>query len=291
MPDLQVHHVIFTRVERAYSPRNSSGYQIVYQSPALGREVAQIETRLQCFETGRRGNERYQFFWTEKEQVVLTKSVSLLQPDPDVIDRGQREAFLAHALVVSKEEFDSVHNYPFAIFEAAEQVGLFAEDVEQLVSYLREKAPAERLATPKRKLADGGYLLGGWQLEDLWQLYRLGLQAPALSKQSQSLLLLAEDQNDIYVLLSLMLMLIPPAERGACTFDTCVDGCYPLAGTFWALGSSKGKNHPGLLPIRLSEQRLELKGGGDGFPDPKALTRAARSLEDYAGCARRVNIL
>ncbi len=49
MPVIPIHHVIFTRVERNYSPRNASGYQVVYQSRALVREAAQIEKRLQCF--------------------------------------------------------------------------------------------------------------------------------------------------------------------------------------------------------------------------------------------------
>src|SRR5438046_10616627 len=81
MPDLQIRHVIFTRVERAYSLRNSSGYQIVYQSPTLGRETTQIEKHLQCFQTGGQRSNRYQFFWTGRDQVVLAKSIPLLQPD------------------------------------------------------------------------------------------------------------------------------------------------------------------------------------------------------------------
>src|SRR5215469_956831 len=119
MPDLPIHHVIFTRVERAYSPRNVSGYQIVYQSPALDREVMQIEKRLQCFETGKRGSERYQFFWTDRDQAVVAKTVPLLHPDPEIIDSGQRDAFLAHALVIGQNAFANIKNDPFAVFEAA----------------------------------------------------------------------------------------------------------------------------------------------------------------------------
>lgn len=277
MPDIQIHlhHVIFARVERAFSPRNSSGYQIVYQSPALGKETAQIEKRLQCFETGRRRSERYQFFWTERGQAVLAKSVSLIQPDPDVIDIAQRDAFLAHALIVSKEAFASVRNDPFAICEAAEREDLFAQDVEKLVGYLRQEAPVEKLFVPMRKRAEVSYLLQYWRPEELLKLYQLGLQAPTLRGKQQSILLLAEDQDDIFLLLNVILMLVPPEDRVACTFDTCVDGCYPAAGSFWAMGSSRGKSNPGLLSIRLVEQRLEVKGGDDGLLDPKALVRSA----------------
>ena len=286
MPVIPIHHVIFTRVERTYSPRNTSGYQIVYQSSALDREVAQIEKRLQCFETGKRESERYQFFWTDRDQAVVARTVPLLHPDPEVIDSGQRDAFLAHALVIGHDDFAAVRNDPFAVFEAAKQADLFAEDVEQLVAYLHGEQPAETLATPHRKPGDVAYLLDNWPSDQLARLFDLGLQAPVMSRQSQSLLLLSEDPDALYNLLSLLLWLIPHPTRGSCTFDTFVVGCYPSAGSLWAMGSSKDRPHPGLLPVRLQEQRLVFKGGGDGrFPDPKVLIRAASLIAGSRGCA------
>lgn len=288
MPDLPLHHVIFTRVERAYSPRNTSGYQCVYQSIELGREVTQIEKRLQCFETGRRGSERYQFFWTDQQQAVVTKTVPLLRPDPEIIDASRRDAFLAHALVIGQEAFASVRNDPFAVFEAANLADLFATDVVQLVDYLRAAPPAKVLATPFRKPGDVAYLLDNWPSDELARLFRLGLQAPAMSGQGQSLMLLSEDQDELYNLLFLLLMLIPPSVRGFCTFDTCVDGCYPPAGSFWALGGSKDRLHSGVLAIRLQEQQLVFRGGGDGgFPAPKAPRSSAPLPAGSPGCARK----
>ncbi len=285
MPVIPIHHVIFTRVERTYSPRNASGYQVVYQSRALGREVAQIEKRLQCFETGKRGSERYQFFWTDLDQAVVARTVPLLHPDPEVIDSGQRDAFLAHALVIGRDAFAVVRNDPFAVFETV-KADLFAEDEEQLVAYLRAEPPAETLAIPHRKRGDVAYLLDNWPSDQLARLFHLGLQAPVMSRQSQSLLLLSEDQDTLYCLLSLLLMLIPSPARVSCTFDTFVDGCYSSAGSLWAMGSSKDRPHPGLLPIRLQEQRLVFKGGGDGrFPDPKVLMRAASLIAGSRCCA------
>lgn len=271
MPELPLHHVIFTRVERAYSPRNISGYQLVYQSPALGREVTEIEKRLHCFEIGGRESERYQFFWTEREQAVVTKTVALLLPDPEIIDSNRRAAFLAHALVIERQAFAAVRNDPFAVFEAAEAAHLFAQDEEQLAAYLHSTPPAETLAIPLRKPSSAAYLLDNWPPGEVTRLFALGLQAPAMHRQGQSLLLLSEDQDELYGLLFLLLMLVPPSERGACTFDTCVTGCYPPAGSLWAMGSSKDMPHPGLLSVRLQEQHLVFRGGGDrDVPDPKA---------------------
>jgi len=42
MSDIYIDHILFTRVEKAYSLRNVSGYQVVHQSPGLGSEVGEI---------------------------------------------------------------------------------------------------------------------------------------------------------------------------------------------------------------------------------------------------------
>ncbi|HEY1349290.1 MAG TPA: hypothetical protein VGF67_06665 [Ktedonobacteraceae bacterium] len=286
MPDLPLQHVIFARVERAYSPRNVSGYQIVYQSPDLGLAVTQIEKRLQCFEIDRQGGERYQFFWTQRQQAVLAKTVPLLAPDPEVIDAGRRAAFLAHALVIERQAFATIRNDPFAVFEAARTADLFAQDVEHLVAYLREHPPAHTLATPWRMPGDVAYLLDTWPLQDLAGLFHLGMQTSASGEPGRSLLLLSEDQDELYNLLFLLTFLIPPSRREACTFDTRVDGCYPPVGSFWAMGGSKDRPHPGLLSVHLQDQQLFFKRGGDGsFPYPKALRCAPSSSVVWPGYA------
>src|SRR6185437_13233837 len=105
MQQIQVKHVLFTRVEKAFSPHGASGYQVVYHSPALAPDIAQIEKSIQCFQTNRQQLTRYQFFWSASGQAVLTKSIALISPDREVIDRDQRDAFLVHALVLAQEDF------------------------------------------------------------------------------------------------------------------------------------------------------------------------------------------
>jgi hypothetical protein len=262
MPDVHIEHVIFTRVEKMYSPQGYSGYQIIYQSPSLGTETAQIEKYVQCFLTNKQQMNRYQFFRTAQGQAVFTKSVSLLSPDREVIDRDQRDAFLAHALVVSPEHFARVRNDPFAIFEAAENLHLLAENVEQIVSYLR-KAPPEEIMVPIRKQA--AYLPLDWSKEEIQHLYRLGEAAPDLNEQKKSLLMIAANPEETFRLLSCLLMLLPPSERAACTFDTFVDNCVPSPGSFWTIGSTKAINNSGFVPMRLAEHKAApVKTNGNG---------------------------
>lgn len=260
---LEVHlkHVIFTRVEKAYSPRGVSGYQVVYQSPSLGAGTAEIEKYVQCFLINKQQMNRYQFFWTTKDQAVCTKSVSLISPDREVIDRDQRDAFLTHALVLSREDFARVRNDPFAVFEAAESLGLLTESVQQLVWYLRTTPPPEQISVSTRTQAV--YPLDGWSKEELQRLYRLVEAAPVLNEQNKSILMITADPAETYRLLSSLLILLPLDERAACTFDTFVDNCTPSAGSFWTIGGTRALNNSNFVSMRLSERQIAPVKPGD----------------------------
>ncbi len=266
MPDVQIAHVIFTRVEKNYSSRGYSGYQIVYQSPSLGDEIAQIEKLVQCFSVNKQEMNRYQFFWTANKQAVFTKSISLLAPDKDVIDRNQRDAFLVHALVVSQEHFALVNNDPFAMFEAAENMHLLTENVGQLVAYLRTAPPPELIQVPVRtQIAP---LEQEWSKDEIQIFYEIGEAAPLLSEQKKSILMIAAHPDAIFQLLSSLLILLPPSERAACTFDTFVDNCMPSAGSFWTLGNIRSINNSSLVPMYLAEHKLpalKKSGGGSAY--------------------------
>ena len=211
---------------------------------------------------------RYQFFWTAQGQAVFTKSVSLLSPDREVIDRDQRDAFLAHALVVSQEHFARVRNDPFAIFEAAENMHLLA-NVEQIVSDLRKappeqiKALPEQIEVPIRQQA--AYLSSEWSKDEIQNLYGLGEAAPSLYEQNKSILMIAANPAETFRLLSCLLILLPPSERAACTFDTFVDNCVPSAGSFWTIGCTKAINNSSFVPMRLAEHKVAaIKASGSG---------------------------
>src|SRR5437868_15376922 len=191
MPDVRLQHVIFTRVEKTYSPNGYSGYQIIYQSPSLGAETAQIEKRIQCFQANKQQFNRYQFFWIGQEQAVFTRSISLIAPDPEVIDRNQRDAFLVHALVLSRADFASLRNDPFVVFEMAENTHVLIGNVPQMISYLRrETLLPEQVTIPVRKQT--AVLPTDWSNEQIQQLYNLGEAARTLSEQRKSALMIAD---------------------------------------------------------------------------------------------------
>jgi len=255
MPNLAVKHLVFTRVEPAYSPRRTAGYQTIYYSQDLEPEVEQIEKRLQCYQQSITPGEqriRYQFFWSERRQVVLSKSLTLFSPDRQVIDREGRNAFLAHALIFSQADFASLRNDPFAVFDAAEQAPWFVQSVSQIAALPTSELTKHMEVAPRTQPT---HLPTGWSPQEVHQLYTLGEAAPTLNAQKKALLMVASDPVETFQLLRALFLLLPPAERAACTFDTYVDSCMPPAGTFWTLGATKVLSNSNLLPMRLEEHR------------------------------------
>lgn len=280
---LSVQHLLFSRVEAAYSPQGRNGYQVVYQSASLGKEsTQQIEKRVQCFQTNEQNIDRYQFFWTDQGQAVITKSVRV-EPDREVIDRdGRPGAFIAHALILRKESLARIRNDPFAVIAAAEASHVFAEDVDELVQYIREEPPGDQLTAAVRHhpAVDP---LDGWSEQLLYELYGLARDAASFVQRKESLQFISDSTADITDLLNLTLFMLEAHERPACTFDTHIDNCVPPAGIFWAVGGTKRISNPGIHAIYIDEPRIEAKIGRQ--LNPKATPYSAwmrHSLTSYA---------
>jgi len=255
MPNLAVKHLVYTRVEPAYSPRLNPGYQVIYHSQDLEAEAKQIENRLQCYQQSIIPGEqriRYQFFWSERGQVVLSKSLRLFSPDRQVIDREGRDAFLAHALILRQADFADLRNDPFAVFDAVEQAPWFVKSVPQIAALRTSGLPELIEVTPRTRPTQ---LPNGWSPQELQQLYTLGEAAPTLNVQKKALLMVASDPVETFQLLRALFLLLLPAQRATCTFDTYVDNCMPPAGVFWTLGATRVLSNSNLLPMRLEEHR------------------------------------
>jgi hypothetical protein len=239
MEMLAIHHLIYSRVEPEYSLKGFSGFQTVYCSPAIQRDAAEIEARLQCYVPDTTpaglGAAEHQYFWTVTGNAVVVR-ISPITPDPKVIDAARWRAghFVAHALIVERATFAAVGNDPFAIIEAAEQSDVFVTGVERLVQYLR-RAPPDRLqATRRTRLHES---LAGWRAEAVRTLVHTAQSAADLRDRNRALLLLSRDSDRIYTWLSAALFLSDSDHRAACTFHTAVDGCPPYPGAYWVLGA------------------------------------------------------
>src|SRR5581483_6815614 len=100
------------------------------------------------------------------------------------------------------------------------------------------------------------YSLDSCSNEELLKFYRLLEAAPALLEQKKSILMIASNSAEIFRLLSTLLLLLPLAERVACSFDTFVENCTPAAGRFWAVGSTRALNNSNFLPMHLGERQI-----------------------------------
>lgn len=255
MPDLSISHLIYTRVEPAYSPESRNGFQVVHVSPEIRDDAVEIERMVECSSLSRwhyeTGAPEYRYFWTQSGLAVVAQTVPM-PPDRTVIDSMGREDshFLVHALVLPPDQFARVRNDPFAVIEGATREGLLTDSIELLVHYIRDTPPRPIVSIPRRtELGDD--IPDGWK-QHLENLALVAQGADDLTSRKQSLLLLSDDSNHVYSLLSTLLYLMDVESRIHCTFSTYVDGCWPRAGTYWAVGARNRGSSSGFNTIEMS---------------------------------------
>jgi hypothetical protein len=177
-----------------------------------------------------------------------------------------------------------VRNDPFAVFAAAAQNNFFIGDEKQLVAYLQQAAPREQLKVPIREKQTGAFF-ADWPRSEVRKLYEQSLQAPNLLKQNQSLLFFDSNLDEIYTLLSSLLLLLLPHNRAACTFDTFVEGCLPTTGTFWAVGTTRQINRANFLPVQLARHSINVKEEPENASEPGAIIYSSWLLTLLQNCA------
>lgn len=233
---IQINHVIFSRVESQYSPKNESGFQVALSSKNISVEdVSAIEKRVKCFNYDMNMETiRYQFFWTPTKQAAIVKSTPV-KGHTEIIDRyGRDGAFIAHAILLSENDFSSIQNDPFSVFEGADK--LFASTPEQLRSYVKKTLPPKSLDLNLRKnvIVHNHFSTTEWGL-----LFDIGSNASEkFTKQNRSLFLKSAHSEERKNFLSAIIFLVESKDRIHCTFDTHVETCEPMSGDYWAIGGS-----------------------------------------------------
>lgn len=251
---IPVEHIIFSRVEAAYSPSKRSGYQVVFASKSVSEnDIASFEKLVKCFNYNKQiGLERYQFFWTPSQKAAIVKSTPV-EGHREIIDRsGRSGAFIAHAILLTKEVFAHIHNDPFALIDCADAI--FSASPERLKAYLRNTPPPTSIEVfPRRKLQAQAHL----SLSQYGKLFNAGSNAMKLTQSSKSLYFEGADARKIQIRLSTILFLVDINSRIYCTFDTHVDTCEPQPGAFWAVGGT-GTSKDGFIVVSSDASHLNI---------------------------------
>lgn len=237
---LNAEQLLFSRIEAQYSAKRKSGYQVVYATPSLNpQDITTIERRVQCFEYPR-DLPRFQYFHLETGKAVLVKSTPIIEVDPEITDRNKRGgAFIAHALILSHNDFSQIHHDPFLIFNHS---SLFVSDARTMVDRFVTNAPQgpQPLNIPSvRNLQN----LTRWTDEALANLMQAAFFAQSLVQQGMTFYFQSDQDQDqaheLFTLFAGIFYVLKSQERLACTFDTFIDGCNPQPGVYWATGGIK----------------------------------------------------
>lgn len=262
MKAIAAERLIYTRVEAAFSPRRSSGFQTVWKSESLTpAEIAAVEKSIQCFRPAPKVR-RLQFFQISGDKIVISHTEQI-EAHPEIVDRNGREgAFLVHCFFLPREEMARLENNPFCLFDA----GLPLEGVEQLVEIL---GPGMGIVPPVEICPVESPLdASDWAPPEAVRLLSLALRAEDLRRQGRTVPVTG-DCGQIEEAIRLALNGARIQKRLACSFSTWTEGCPLERGLFWAGGLSR----------RPSADPLEIDARG------KRVTMAAsqRGKEDLYG--------
>ncbi|GEM_PF-5495111 len=250
MSALTAKHVIFSRIEYAYSPNRRSGYQVFYATPSLSQsDVDFIEKRVQCFQAPHINSIRYQYFVLGSGNVAITHSKSLTPDMPkyqEVIDGAGREgAFIAHVLVLSRNQFEQLQNNPFIVIDNVD----FIQTIDELLNH--QDNPEEGIAIYADAVKPSLPAPSVWTSEHIKTLYEL-----SLARVKDQTLLLKGATEDTLQIIRHAVLLANLQKRAMLTFDTVADHCSPPKQVYWAVGSSSSLKRAYFVDIDVQNPQL-----------------------------------
>jgi hypothetical protein len=250
MTALHVEQIIYTRVEADYSARLKSGFQVVYRGERLTQaDIDQVEQRVQCFQAFQPGVIRRQFFVLPSGLAVITRSV-IIESDPTITDRDRRRgAFIAHCLLLNKDDLAKLDYNPLPLFDACSWVN---DPCDMVARFGKATGTAPMLvldvATKPRRITSD------WSLTEARKLVALALASPDLAATRRSVLLVGQSPA-IEEAIDVAFALMPRAQRLACTFDTAIEGCGARPGQYWAVGATS-RQSGAFMEVNANERRL-----------------------------------
>jgi hypothetical protein len=218
--------VVFTNVEADESPNGVRGFQTVFFSEGIDKEVlqAEIEPALQYFPRNGRGPgdspQEYVFFSLSSLQVV----VGCITPLLDKLDKFLRKKMLfAHALVFDAKDFlELLDNNPFAVIDADP----FLKSYEQALQEEDVKARRQRISARSLEITPVELSCNPNDLPRHWlsgeNLRRLVLMASAAHAPKRSAFAWeVHGSPEAFLALTRSCFgLFPPEFRAAMSFDT-----------------------------------------------------------------------
>ena len=251
MTTIYAEQLIYTRVESAYSPHRSSGYQTVYKSPSVSSAaVKEIERRIQCFRPRDAGLTRLQCFPLGNGAAVLTSSRQI-ETHPEIVDRDRRRGiFMAHCLILSKNEFAKAVYNPWPVLDRFR----FLHDAERMVERFG-KATGEASTVAVEVDLPRHPSFSSWSGDEMLKLISLALEADRLQRDGKSVLMIGSSE-EIIETLRIAFYLLPSSSRLDCSFDTVIEGCSVRPGTYWAVGASSRQSSSSYYVVNAAESRV-----------------------------------
>jgi len=254
--EIEAGQLIYTSVDRSISPTGKAGFQPLYISSGwvTPRETLAVVERLSFFPLNPEAPlRRRQFFVVGADKIIIVNTVNL----PGIKNEfGKGGIYLAHCLIITRNDFAQIANDPFAILNSS----LFIEDYNSALSL--GNPTSQHINTVKisigkagiQRLSNNGLV---WSVNNAYQLATLASNASSSLGQRKVIQLIGSTE-EIEDSLAISIKLTYPPQRLDCTFDTYHNKNLAPLGSYWAVGLPKlERSGSAAIPIELSNPKWD----------------------------------
>lgn len=244
---LLAEQLVYTNVKADYSPAGSGGYQTVCASAGLSTaDRTAIEKLIDSLPDVPVGVERWQYFQLPDGRPVITLS-QYFAPDGEISD--PRGAFLAHALVLAKEDFERLDCHPLRVIDGS----LFIQSARDMVGRFGPRTAT--IPQVEVSVTQTTATCEGWTGPELQALLGQTLAAEGKEPPWRRLLIQGTSKQVVEVI-RLAVDLMPSATRWHCWFDTLADPRTTPPGLFWALGTTSSMRDNRSVLVDAAKQKV-----------------------------------
>ncbi len=244
--------LVHTNLMPEYSPTGTRGWQVACASPGLSPEDAEaIKTHVARSLPEGMTESRWQYFCLKDGRPVVARTARFITDGKISDPRGSPQ--IAHALVLSVEDFEEIECHPLSVLlgfgslflrssqAMVERFGLRAGVIPPVQVECADLAEPEQAAT--------------WR--EWFCLACLAAEGTPEAGASPSSLLLHGEPAGIKSWIQLTLDSVPPSLRRHCTFDTMVSLRTIRPGDFWAVGTATRDASPSYRTVDAGRRILQ----------------------------------
>lgn len=248
MISLQASQHIYGNVEEEQSPQRKGGFQTIFytHSTLSEEEVEEMERRL-FYHSSKVEPIKWLYFQAPGQRYAVAQITYI--PERDKF--GRKGRYIAHSLILDKENFKKINFNPFFVFRNFNFISTVEEAMIKGNLQTGDIPPLTVLLPKKEEIESASE----WPADDLKKLSLLALRASQLLKERKTVAFIGEPEN-VKKAIEASLLAVPLPLRPNCTFDSYFYAGNIIATPYWGIGLLEKPSNPDFLLVDADSKNV-----------------------------------